>query len=369
MSSNTFGKEFCLTTWGESHGAAVGCVVDGCPAGLEIALEDIQKELDRRRPGASDVSTPRKEKDAVKILSGIFEDRTLGTPISLLVENRNADSSPYRKLKDTPRPGHADYTWQAKFGLRDWRGGGRASARETVGRVAGGGIAKRLLSSVLGLRVLAYSREIGGVRAEGPDISKLNADKAEAEIYSNAVRALDAKAAKAMEDAIKAAKADDDSVGGIIECIALNVPAGLGEPVFDKLTADLAKAVMSIPAVKGVEFGTGFATARMKGSEANDELETKGKRIITKTNNAGGINGGISNGMPIVLRAAVKPTSSISRGQKTVDLKTGKAAEIEIQGRHDPCVVPRAVPIVEAMVALVLADHGLRSGLVPRTLA
>ncbi len=367
MPPNTFGEEFRLTTWGESHGPAVGCVLDGCPAGLEIALEVIQKELDKRRPGGGGVSTPRREKDKVEILSGVFEGKTLGTPVSLLIENRDADSSPYEKLKDKPRPGHADYAWRAKFGLRDWRGGGRASARETAGRVAGGAIAKRLLSSVLGLRVVACAREIGGVESEG--LAGWDADKAEKRIYSNAVRALDPKAAKTMEKAVEEAKADGDSLGGIIECAALNAPAGLGEPVFDKLTAELARAVMSIPAVRGVEFGIGFEAARKRGSQVNDELEARGKRIVTKTNNAGGINGGISNGMPIILRAAVKPTSSIGREQRTVDLKKGGSAKIRIGGRHDPCVVPRAVPVVEAMAALALADHGIRSGSIPRTLA
>ena len=366
MSSNTFGKEFCITTWGESHGPAVGCIVDGCPAGLEITIKDIQRDLDRRKPGMSSVSTARMERDIVRILSGIFEGRTLGTPVSLLVENKDVDSSVYKLLKDKPRPGHADYTWQAKFGIRDWRGGGRASARETVGRVAGGSIAKRLLSEALGVRVAAYTIEIGGIRAV--EVALGDVCRAKDIIYSNPVRVLDAKAAKAMEDAVKAAKENGDSVGGIIECVALNVPAGLGEPVFDKLTADLAKAVMSIPAVRGVEFGAGFAMARMRGSEANDEIVTSGKKIRTKTNNSGGINGGISNGMPIILRAAVKPTSSIGREQRTVDLKTGKSARISIRGRHDPCVVPRAVPVIEAMVSLVLADHGLRSGLIPRSL-
>jgi len=368
MSSNTFGKEFCVITWGESHGPAVGCVVDGCPAGLEIALKDIQKDLDRRRPGASDVSTPRKEKDAVKILSGIFENKTLGTPISLLIENKNVDSSAYKPLKDKPRPGHADYTWQAKFGFRDWRGGGRASARETVGRVAAGSIAKSLLSETLETRVLTYSKEIGGIKAKDVDVDELDICKVKDGLYSNPVRALDKKAANEMEKKIKSVKSEGDSLGGIVECVVLNVPAGLGEPVFDKLSANLAKAVMSIPAVKGVEFGLGFETARMRGSEVNDEFVMSGKKVKTRTNNAGGINGGISNGMPIVLRVAIKPTSSISKKQETVDLKTGKKADLKIEGRHDPCVVPRAVPIIEAMVSLVLADHGLRSGLIPRSL-
>jgi len=366
MSSNTFGKAFCVTTWGESHGAAIGCVIDGCPAGLELTEKSVQRDLDRRKPGQSSVTTSRGEEDKVRILSGVFEGKTIGTPISMIVMNEDADSSKYKDFINMPRPGHADLTWQEKFGIRDWRGGGRASARETVGRVATGSVAKGLLSSVLGLRVVAYSKEIGGVKAK--DVEIRDACKAKDTIYSNSVRALDEAAAGKMENAILKAKNNSDSVGGIVECVALNVPAGLGEPVFDKLTADLAKAVMSIPAAKGVEIGVGFKAAGMKGSEMNDEIIVKKGKIETKTNNSGGMNGGISNGMPIVLRVAFKPTASIGRRQETVDLRTREKAEIKIEGRHDPCVVPRAVPVVEAMVALVLADHGLRSGLIQRKL-
>jgi chorismate synthase len=366
MSSNTFGKEFCVTTWGESHGAAVGCVVDGCPAGLKIGPEDVQRDLDRRRPGQSDVTTQRGEKDRVEIVSGVFDGRTLGTPISMIVKNEDADSSKYRDFITKPRPGHADFTWQEKFGIRDWRGGGRASARETVGRVAAGAVAKRLLAETLGVRVVAYTKEIGGVEAQ--DMPLTDACKCKDIIYSNPVRALDLDRAEEMEEEIRSARDKGDSVGGIIECAVLNVPAGLGEPVFDKLSADLAKAICSIPAVKGVEFGAGFAAARMKGSEMNDQFDFVPCRVMTRTNKAGGLNGGISNGMPIVLRVAIKPTASISREQETVDLKTKKKSKIKIEGRHDPCIVPRAVPIVEAMVALVLADHGLRGGMIKRTL-
>jgi len=367
MSSNTFGNEFCVTTWGESHGAAVGCVVDGCPAGLKIAEADIQKDLDRRKPGQSDVMTSRGEKDKVKVLSGVFEGKTLGTPISMIVMNEDVDSSSYKPLMNKPRPGHADLTWQEKFHIRDWRGGGRASARETVGRVAAGAVAKKLLFETLGARVIAYTKSIGGVEAMGMEITDVCHCKDI--IYSNPIRALDLERAKEMEEEIRATKAKGNSLGGIIECVVFNVPAGLGEPVFDKLSADLAKAVCSIPAVKGVEFGLGFEAAGMKGSEANDAITVKKGKIVTRTNNAGGINGGISNGMPIVLRVAIKPTASIGIEQETVDMKSKKTAKIKIEGRHDPCIVPRAVPIVEAMVALVLADHGIRSGAIPRTLA
>jgi chorismate synthase len=367
MSSNTSGKEFCVTTWGESHGNAVGCVVDGCPAGLKVKLEDIQRDLDRRRPGQSDLTTQRGEEDRVEVLSGIFEGRTVGTPISMLVKNEDVDSSKYKDFITKPRPGHADFTWQEKFGIRDWRGGGRASARETVGRVAAGAIAKRLLSETLGVRVIAYTKEIGGIEAN--DMLITDACKCKDIIYSNPIRALDLERAKEMVKEIRSVRDRGDSVGGVIECVVLNVPAGLGEPVFDKLGADLAKAVCSIPAVKGVEFGLGFASARMKGSEMNDEFEVKKGKVVTKTNKAGGMNGGISNGMPIVLRVAIKPTASIGKEQWTVDMKTKKKAKMKIEGRHDPCIVPRAVSIVEAMVALVLADHGLRSGMVPRSLA
>ena len=366
MSSNTIGKEFSVTTWGESHGVALGCVVDGCPAGLEITREEIQSELDKRRPGQSDVTTSRGEKDQVEILSGILEGTTVGTPIGMIVRNEDTDSSKYTEFINKPRPSHADFTWQEKFGIRDWRGGGRASARETVGRVAAGAVAKKLLKETLGIEVIAFTKEIGGIVAK--DMAITNASKTKDIIYSNPIRALDIERAKEMEEEIRLVKSEGDSVGGIIECVALNVPAGLGEPVFEKLTAELAKAICSIPAVKGIEFGIGFEAARMRGSEVNDAFDMKGKKVITKTNRAGGISGGISNGMPIVLRVAIKPTASISKEQETVDLKTKKKAKIKIEGRHDPCIVPRAVPIVEAMVALVLADMGLRNGSIPRSL-
>ncbi|MBN2518443.1 MAG: chorismate synthase [Candidatus Altiarchaeota archaeon] len=368
MSSNTFGKEFCLTTWGESHGAAVGCVVDGCPSGLKISQEYVQEELNWRRPGQSDISTSRGEKDKVELLSGVFDGKTVGAPISMLVWNEDKDSSAYKPFKDKPRPGHADLTWREKFGFVDWRGGGRSSARETVGRVAGGAVAKKLLEDTLSIEVFAYTKEIAGVVARDMKIENLDKCKCREITKLNPIRALDLERAKLMEQEILNARADKDSVGGVVEVVALNVPSGFGEPVFDKLNADLAKAVMSIPAAKGVEFGLGFQFARMKGSESNDDFVLEKGKVRTKTNKAGGILGGISNGMPMVLRVAFRAPSSIAKEQQTVDLKKKKAAKITVEGRHDPCIVPRAVPIVEAMVALVLADHGLRSGLVPRKL-
>ncbi|MDD5112114.1 MAG: chorismate synthase [Candidatus Altiarchaeota archaeon] len=357
---NTIGRMFRATTWGESHGRAVGCVVDGCPSNLQLTTEDIQRELDRRKPGQSSVTTSRGEKDRLEVLSGLFEGRTLGTPISMLVWNKDADSSKYEKLRDVVRPGHADLAWRMKYGVVDFRGGGRSSARETVGRVAAGAVAKKLLSK-LNITTVGFAREIAGIRAGG----EANVSSAKV-IDSNSVRTIDLNAARLMERAIIAAKEDNDSVGGIVECASFGVPPGLGEPVFGKLSSDLASAVMSIPGVKGFEIGCGFALARMNGSESNDPFILSKGLVKTRTNNSGGILGGISNGMPLVVRAAFKPTSSIAKKQKTVNLKTNRQVEIQVEGRHDPCIVPRAVPIVEAMVNLVLADHGLMSGVIPR---
>jgi len=369
--SNTFGKLFRITTYGESHGNAVGCVIDGCPSGLEIKSEDIQKELNRRKPGQSVVTTSRLEEDKVEILSGIFEDKTLGTPISMVIKNKDIDSSKYLKIKETPRPGHADFAWREKFKHVDFRGGGRSSARETASRVAAGAVAKKLLEN-FGIEIIAYSVSIGNVGVDKHEKEKIENITELRElrniIESNSVRCISPEKATLMENAILDAKCNGDSVGGIIEVRAFNVPIGFGEPVFDKLSADIAKALVSIPAVKGIEIGAGFELAKMPGSEGNDEFIIKDGKIKTKTNKCGGILGGISDGMPIVARIAVKPASSISRKQKTVNLKTLKPAEIEIEGRHDPCIAPRAVPVVEAMTAIVLADHGLRSGFIPRRL-
>jgi chorismate synthase len=356
MSDNTFGKIFKVTTWGESHGEAIGVIVDGCPAGLELSEADIQHELDRRKPGVSEITTERKEEDEVKILSGVFRGKTLGTPISMLVWNKDVDSSPYEPLKDIARPGQADFAYQMKYGIRDYRGGGRASARETVARVAAGAIAKRILTMQgRDIQILGHVVEIGEIRAKEVGVEEIRRN-----VERNAVRCADLRAARKMEELIKEMKAEGDSVGGIVEVIALGVPAGLGEPVFDKLDAELAKALMSIGAVKGVEIGAGFEAARMKGSEMNDEFIIKEGRIRTKTNNAGGILGGISTGEPIICRIAVKPTPSISKPQRSVDMAKMQEVEIKIKGRHDPCVCPRIVPVAEAMVALVLVDYLMR---------
>ncbi len=365
--SNTFGTIFRITTWGESHGPAVGCVVDGCPSGLALSAGDIQKELDRRSPGKGPVSTERKEPDKVEILSGIFEGKTIGTPISLLIKNLDADSSKYREIKDLLRPGQAEYTYREKYGVIDWKGGGRASGRETASRVAGGAVALKLLKTS-GIEIVGYSKEIAGVNADTPVIDLGNIEAIRKRIESNNVRTTDPESAEEMEHAILAAKKEKDSVGGIIEAIALGVPAGLGEPLFNKLSSDLAKAIMSIPAVKGVEIGAGFEAARMRGSEANDAFAIKKGAIYTTTNNAGGILGGMSNGMPIIIRAAIKPTASIASVQKTINYEKKKESEIVVGGRHDPCIVPRAVPVVEAMIALVLADHSIMSGFILRKL-
>ncbi len=362
MSGNSFGQVFRLTTWGESHGRAVGAVVDGCPAGLLLDEKDVQAELDRRRPGQSEVTTPRGESDAVEILSGVFEGKTTGTPISMLVWNKDVKSSVYEELRHTPRPGHADFTYEAKYGFRDYRGGGRSSARETVGRVAAGAIAKKLIKTKK-VEILGHVVEVGGV-----SVGDVTLDQIRKNVEKNPIRCADAKIAEKMRQHIEEVKSEGDSVGGIVEIIALNIPPGVGEPVFDKLDAELAKALMSIGAVKGVEIGAGFSAAKMKGSEMNDPFRVKGGAVVTETNNAGGILGGISNGMPIICRIAVKPTSSISKAQKTVDLLKRVNTEIQIKGRHDPCICPRIVPVAEAMVALVLADHMLRGGFIPTVL-
>jgi chorismate synthase len=356
MSGNTFGTIFRITTWGESHGRAAGVVVDGCPAGLALAAEDIQKELDRRRPGQSRASTARQEEDRVEILSGIFEGQTTGTPLSLLVWNKDADSSAYDLLRDKPRPGHADYAYQMKYGLRDHRGGGRASARETVGRVAAGAVAKKLLATE-GIEVVAYVAELGGITAE---IAYSDLIELRAQAESNAVRCPDLAAAEKMMVRLDGVRAEGDSLGGVVVIIAEGVPAGLGEPVFDKLDGDLARGLMSIGAVKAVEIGAGRECARLQGSQMNDPLLWRDGKVDFESNRAGGILGGISTGAPIICTIAVKPTPSIAKQQRTVDLTSGEEVDIEIKGRHDPAIPPRIVPVAEAMVALVLADHLLR---------
>lgn len=345
MGGNSFGTLFRITTWGESHGDALGVVIDGCPPHIELSEEDIQKEMERRRPGQGTGTSPRREGDRVRILSGTFEGKTTGTPISLIVWNEDVDSTPYEDLRDVFRPGHADFTYQAKFGIWDHRGGGRASARETVGRVAAGAVAKRILAQER-MRVLAYTVELGGIQTEEMD---------EQEIERNALRCPDKEAAIKMEKRIEEAKLRGDTLGGIVEILVRGCPPGLGEPVFDKLEADLAKALMSIGAIRGVEIGAGFRAARMLGSEFNDPIGPEG----FEKNDAGGTLGGISNGANILLRVAVKPIPSIRLKQRTVK-NSMHLTSITLKGRHDVSAIPRINPVCEAMVAIVLTDHLLR---------
>ncbi len=351
---NSFGTLFTITTWGESHGTGIGVVVDGCPPNLPLTVEEIQAELDRRRPGQSDIVTPRKESDTVEILSGLHEGRTTGTPISMMVRNADHRSEAYDEMVDKFRPSHADYTYQAKFGLRDPRGGGRSSARETIGRVAAGAIAKKILSLVGTVEIRAYITQVHDIvmptLANFPTL---------AEVEANPVRCPDAATAELMIARIKEVRGQGDSVGGMIECRVSGLPAGLGAPVFDRLEADLAKAMLSLPATKGFEVGSGFAGAQMKGSEHNDPFEMRDGKVGTTSNRSGGVQGGISNGEELVFRTAFKPTATILQSQKTVNVQ-GEETELAARGRHDPCVVPRAVPIVEAMTALVLVDHWMR---------
>lgn len=345
MAGNTFGKVFRVTTWGESHGPALGAVIDGCPPRLPLTPQDIEAELARRRPGTSQFTTPRREPDKVEILSGTFNGLTTGTPISLIIYNRDVRSEAYEPLKEVYRPGHGDFTYQAKYGLRDYRGGGRASARETAARVAAGAVAQKVLD-LAGIKVLAYTLELGGIRAQKWE---------PAAITANPFFCPDAEAAVAMAARIQEVKLQGDSVGGIVEVRVENCPAGLGEPVFDKLDAALAQAIMSVGAVKGVEIGAGFAAARMLGSEHNDPITPQG----FASNHAGGILAGISNGDTIVVRAAVKPIPSIARPQQTID-QNGRPQTLTIGGRHDISAIPRIVPVLAAMVKLTLADFFLR---------
>ena len=355
---NTFGHLFRITTWGESHGGAVGVVVDGCPPQIAVDISVIQFELDRRKPGQSRLTTQRQEGDEVEILSGVFEGKTLGTPISMLVWNKDARPSAYDHLKDLYRPSHADFTYQQKYGIRNWQGGGRASARETIGRVAAGAIAKQILRENAGTEVLAYVKQIHTLAAE-VDTESVTLEQ----IEGSPVRCPDPIASPKMAERIDQARRDRDSLGGIIESVARNVPVGLGEPVFDKLKADLAKAMMSLPATMGFQIGSGFDGITMTGSEHNDafyvEHSDAAGRIRTRTNNSGGTQGGISNGEDIVFQIAFKPTATIGKPQQTVDID-GNEVTLEASGRHDPCVLVRAPAIVEAMAALVLTDHLLR---------
>jgi len=358
MAGNTTGDFFAVTTFGSSHGRALGAVIDGCPAGLELSVEDIQSELDRRRPGTSKITTSRGETDQVEVLSGIFQGKTDGTPITGVVYNKDADSSVYEPFKNKPRPGHGDYTWTARYGFYDYRGGGRGSGRTTIGHVIGGAVAKKLLELVE-IKVVSHVTQVADVKANHVAYGLI-----EEYASGNPVRCADEKAAILMEAKILEAKEKGDSVGGVVETLAFGVPAGLGEPVFDKLDADLARALMGIGSVKGVEIGFGFQLAESTASVTNDEYYLEGKEIKTTTNTSGGIIGGISNGMPIVARMAVKPTPSISTVQKTVDLEKREETKIRIKGRHDPCICPRVTPVAESAMAMVLADHLLRSGFI-----
>jgi chorismate synthase len=353
MSANTFGKLFCITTFGESHGVALGGIIDGCPAGLEIDLAFIQSELERRKPGQSKITTQRKEADEVKFLSGIFEGKTTGTPIGFIIENEDQKSKDYDYLKENFRPSHADYTYEVKYGIRDHRGGGRSSARETVSRTVAGAIAKLLLLKN-GIVVNAYVSQVGNIVC---DTNYKNLDFSKTE--NNMVRCPDEKMAETMITYIEEIKKQGDTIGGTVSCVIQGLPVGIGEPVFDKLHADLGKAMLSINAAKGFDYGSGFEDMDKKGSELNDAFEMVDNKVSTITNHSGGIQGGISNGEDIYFRVAFKPVATILKTQKSIN-KDSENIDIQNRGRHDPCVLPRAVPIVESMAALVIADHLLR---------
>jgi len=364
LAGNTFGKEFAVTCFGESHGKCVGVVVDGCPAGLQLSENEIDSELAKRIPKKTEIVSYRREKDKSVILSGVFNGYTTGAPICVVVTNKMARPKEYELIRDTPRPGHADYPARMKYkGYNDYRGGGRFSGRITVAFVIAGAVAKKLLD-LIGVKVLAFTVQIGAVRVDRPPAI----EQIQRNTYKSSVRCPDLNCTKRMEEAIARARSLGESLGGIVECHASNVPVGVGEPLFDSLDADIAKLLFDIPAVKGVEFGQGFKASELTGSENNDAYIIKGRKIVTSTNNAGGILGGLSTGMPIVVRVAFKPTPSVSREQKTVNLKKMREEVIQVKGRHDPCVVPKAAPIVESGVAIVLADHILRGGYIPKVL-
>ncbi len=353
--SSSLGTLFRVSTFGESHGVGVGAVVDGCPAGLQLSEADIQGQLDRRRPGQSDLTTPREEADQVTILSGVEDGRTLGTPIGLLVHNKDQRPGDYGEMNKVPRPSHADFTYQAKYGIRASSGGGRSSARETIGRVAAGAIAEKILREKWGVEIVAWVSSVGSEQASGVDPETVS----RAQVDANLSRCPDQPSAVRMEALVREVLDDKDSIGGTVSCVCRNIPAGWGEPVFDKLDAMLAQAMLSLPATKGFEIGSGFAGTQLRGSQHNDPFVQKGARLGTVTNNAGGVLGGISSGEPILFRVAFKPVATIGQPQQTADFD-GKSVTLEAKGRHDPCVVPRAVPIVESMAALVLLDLALR---------
>src|SRR5256886_1537463 len=352
---NTFGQLFRITTFGASHGRGIGVVIDGSPAKIDVSEADIQRELERRRPGQSRITTQRQEEDRCEILSGVFEGKTLGTPIGILVRNKDARPQDYAATKEKFRPSHADFTYEAKYGIRNWQGGGRASARETIGRGAAAVVARKVLRSFYPkIDIVAFVAQVHQIAAKIDRSTVKTAD-----VDANIVRCPDQTAAKKMISLIEKTRADGDSLGGVIECVVRNAPVGLGEPVFDKLEADLAKAMLSLPATKGFEIGSGFSATRMRGSEHNDPFEMRAGKVRTSTNFSGGIQGGISNGEEIYFRVAFKPTATIAREQNSVT-SSGKKTKLAARGRHDPCVLPRAVPMVEAMTALVLCDHALR---------
>ncbi|MEM2994889.1 MAG: chorismate synthase [Candidatus Bathyarchaeia archaeon] len=364
MAGNSFGKAFAITCFGESHGKCVGVVIDGCPAGLPLSESDIQTELDKRKPGTTSISTPRTEEDKAEILSGVFNGYTTGAPICIIVWNKDIASEPYEMVKKKPRPGHADYTAYLRYGgYNDYRGGGRFSGRITIAYVMAGAVAKKLLKT-LGTEILAHTVQIGKVKLS----KKVSYEEIRRNVYENAVRCADQKTAALMEREILKVKEEGDSLGGIVECIALNYPAGIGDPIFESLDADISKIMFNVPGVKGVEIGAGFEAASMKGSENNDQFKIENGKVVTETNNCGGILGGISTGTPIIAKIAFKPTSSILKRQKTVDLERMEAAELKLSGRYDPCVVPRAVPVVESCMAVVLADYAIRLGRIPLVL-
>ena len=353
---NTFGALFRVTTWGESHGAAIGAVVDGCPPLLPLSEADIQPDLDRRAPGQSTLVTQRKESDTVRILSGVFEGKTLGTPISLSIPNEDMRPGDYREIQEKYRPSHADYTYEAKYGIRDWRGGGRTSARETAGRVAAGAIARKLLDHRHGVEIVAWVSKVGALSV-ACDVEKVTREQ----VDQTPIRCPDLAMAERMIAAVEAIRKEGNSLGGTVTCAVRGCPPGWGEPVFDRLEADLARAVMSLPASKGFEIGSGFAGTDLTGLEHNDEFYMEGGRVRTRTNQSGGVQGGISNGETIYFRVAFKPTATVLRPQRTVSVQHEETT-LQARGRHDPCVLPRAVAMVEAMTALVLADHALRHG-------
>jgi chorismate synthase len=360
MTGNVLGERFVVVSFGESHGKCVGVVIDGCPAGLPISEEEVQSFVNLRRPGQSIVTTQRREEDRVEVLSGILNGYTTGAPIAMLIWNKDVDSEVYGIFRKIPRPSHADYFSFVKYGgFNDWRGGGRFSGRITAGYVMAGAIALKLIRHVLGIEVVAYTKSIGDINTRELSIEEIKQNR-----YSNEVRCPDPEAAEKMKELITRMRREGDSVGGIIECIALNVPIGLGEPVFDSLDSDIAKAIFSIPAVKGIEFGKGFAASRMTGSQHNDPFTLIDGKILPRTNNAGGIVGGLSTGREIVFRVVFKPPASIVKPQRTLNIKTLMEEELVVSGRHDPSVVPRAVPVVEAMTGIVLADHAIRAGLI-----